>query len=169
MKKNILIIASVVAAFFVTSCTQTYNLTEDNTHLLNVASSAYTLPTVAELQVTPTKISFQMTYNNNLSLKDISAFSESPKVQYMVKLTLNKAAAKYDADIIVAPNYSIATSEDYRKVTVTITGYPATYTNFRTATAADMEIIKGGNSGSEVVPCSASSINDRSWNEFYAR
>ena len=169
MRKSLLIIAVAAMAMLTASCNQTYNLTEDNTRLLGVASSAYTLPTVAELQVTSTKISFQMTFNNNLSLKDISGFSDSPKVQYMVKLTLNKAAQKYDADLIVAPNYSIATSEDYRKVTVSITGYPATYTNFRTATNADMELIKGGGNGTEVVPCSASSINDRSWNEFYAR
>ena len=170
MKKNILVLVAAIAALFATSCGTTYNITDNNTHLLSVASSAYTLPTVAELQVTATKISFQMTYKNNLSLKDIADFSASPKVQYMIKLTLNKAAEKYDADLIVAPNYSIATSEDYKNVTVSITGYPATYTNFRTATSADMEMIKNGTQkGTAVVPCSASSINDREWNEFYAR
>ncbi|MBQ4376734.1 MAG: hypothetical protein II793_03465 [Bacteroidales bacterium] len=168
MKKSILVLAIAAVAVMFASCGTTYNLTDNNTHLLTVASSAYTLPTVAELQVTPTKISFQMTYKNNLSLKDISEFSASPKVQYMIKLTLNKAAEKYDADLIVAPNYSIATSEDFKNVTVSITGYPANYANFRTATASDMEMIKNGG-GTTVVPCSASSINDREYNEFYAR
>ena len=169
MKKSIFALACVAVALLFASCSTSYNLSDNNTHLLTVASTAYTLPTVAELQVTPTKISFQMTYKNNLSLKDISEFSASPKVQYMIKLTLNKAAEKYDADLIVAPNYSIATSEDFKNVTVSITGYPATYANFRTATAADMEMIKNGTGGTSVVPCSASSINDREYNEFYAR
>ena len=167
MKKNILFF-SVAVVLFLASCSSSYNLAENNTKLLSVGSSAYTLPTVAELNVSATKISFQMTYQNNLSLKDISKFSDSPKVQYMIKLTMNKAAEKYEADVIVAPNYTIATSEDFKNVTITVTGYPATYTNFHTATATEMNLIKGGE-GSTVIPCSAASINDRGWNEFYAR
>ena len=171
MNRIFTIFCVAVIAFFVTSCSNTYNLTDNNTHLLTVASSAQTMPVVADLQVSNSKITFDMTFKNNLALRDISEFSASPKVQYMIKLTLNKAAEKYDADIIVAPNYNITTSEDFRSVTVSVTGYPATYANFRTATAEDVEIIKnaGTNEATAIVPCSAASINDRSWSEFYAR
>ena len=42
MKKSILVLACAVVALMFASCDTTYNLTDNNTHLLTVASSAYT-------------------------------------------------------------------------------------------------------------------------------
>ena len=88
---------------------------------------------------------------------------------YLQKLAVTQAAQKYDADIIVAPSYSITTSDDLKTVTVTVTGYPATYTNFRSATATDMEIISKNPENSMVVPCTSSTITEPTWNEKNTR
>ncbi len=169
MKRTIHLLLTAIIAMVAASCATSYNYTDNNTHLMSVSSTAHTLPIVADLDIQSSKIDFKMIFKNNLSLREIADFNASPKVQYMIKLTLNKAAEKYAADVIVAPNYSISTSEDFRSITVTITGFPATYSNFRTATAADMEMIKNGNTSTSLVPCSAASIYDRSESEYFVK
>lgn len=169
MKRTFFFALAAAMVALMSSCSTQYNLTDSQTNLLPVSSMAYTLPTVAELQVNESKVTFQMDFRNNMQLKDISDFSSSPKVQYMIKVALTKAAEKYAADIIVAPNYAIATSEDYRTITVTVTGYPATYTKFHTATPADMELLQKNTKASAVIPCTSSSIHNSEWSEFYAQ
>lgn len=51
-------------------------------------------------------------------------------------MALLNAAKKYDADTMVAALVSVDTNDDGNLV-ITITGYPARYTNFRKMTSAD--------------------------------
>lgn len=168
---NKLFVAVCAAAFGLlsVSCSSEFILTENNTRMLPVSSTAHTIPTVADLRVSTSKISHQVTVKNRYSLKDISNYGDSPKMVYLQKLAITQAAQKYDADVIVAPSYSISTSDDLKSITVTVTGYPATYTNFRPATPADMEMIANDPERSMIVPCAASSITDPSWSESYTR
>lgn len=52
---------------------------------------------------------------------------------------LRSALAAAQADVLVAPTYTI--ERDASNLTVTVTGYPATYKDFRNATAADLELL----------------------------
>ncbi|KWW30057.1 MAG: Uncharacterized protein AUK63_1103 [bacterium P3] len=169
MKKLFFAISVVTAGLWAASCSSSFNLTENNTRLLPVSSTAHTTPTVADLRVSSAKISHQVTVKNRFSLKDLSNYGDSPKMVYLQKLAATQAAQKYDADVIVAPSYSITTSDDFRTITVTVTGYPATYANFRPATPADMEMIAKDPERSMIVPCTSSSITDPSWSESYTR
>lgn len=169
MKKTLFALSVISLGLMAVSCSSTFNLSESNTRLLPVSSTAHTLPTIADLKVSSAKISHQVTVKNQFSLKEISSYGDSPKMVYLQKLAATQAAQKYDADVLIAPSYSITTSDDLKTVTVTVTGYPATYTNFRTATAEDMMMIKNDPNGSMVVPCTSSSITDPSWNESYTR
>ena len=169
MKKLFVVGVASLMGLFASSCGSTFSLTETSTRLLPVNSTAYTLPTVADLRVSSAKISHQVTVANHFSLKELSNTGDSPKMVYLQKLAVTQAAQKYDADIIVAPSYSITTSDDLKTVTVTVTGYPATYTNFRSATATDMEIISKNPENSMVVPCTSSTITEPTWNEKNTR
>lgn len=169
MKKLLFLIATATIGLFSTSCSSEYGITENNTRLMPVTSTAHTMPTVAELRVSSSKISHQVTVTNRFSLKDISNYGDSPKMVYLQKLALNQAAQKYDADVIVAPSYSITTSDDLKTITITVTGYPANYYNFHTATTEEMNIISNDPEHSMVVPCTSSSITDPSWSESYTR
>ena len=169
MKKCLFYVAALIAGVVLSSCSSSYGLVEKSTRLLPVNSSAHTIPTIADLQVSSMKISHQVNVKNTFSLKELSNFGESPKMVHLEKLAATEAAQKYEADVIVAPSYTIATSSDFKTLTITVTGYPANYTNFRSATAADMEIIKSNPDGSMVVPCTSSSITDPSWSQQYTR
>lgn len=169
MKRILYIIAVAAIGILSVSCSSEYGITENNTRLMPVNSTAHTLPTVAELRVSSSKISHQLSVKNTYSLKDIYNFGDSPKMVYLQKLALNQAAQKYDADVIVAPSYSITTSDDQKTITVTVTGYPANYYNFHTATTEEMNIISNDPEHSMVVPCTSSSITDPSWSESYTR
>ena len=170
MNKIFIAFAVATVGLLSVSCSSQYSgITENNTRLMPVTSTAHTMPTVAELRVSSAKISHQVTVANKYSFRDIADFGDSPKMVYLQKLALTQAAQKYDADIIVAPSYSITTSDDMKSITVTVTGYPANYVNFHTATAAEMDIINKDPEHSMVVPCTSSSITDPSWNESYTR
>ena len=169
MNKLFLALAVAFVGLMSVSCSSEVGLTENGTRLMPVTSTAHTMPTVAELRVSSSKISHQLNVKNHYTLKDISDFGDSPKMVYLKKLAVSQAAQKYDADLIVAPSYSITTSEDLKTITVTVTGYPANYVNFHTATAAEMDIISKDPEHSMVVPCTSSSITDPNWNETYIR
>lgn len=169
MKKTSLLIVSLIVSAVFTSCSSFYNLAEQNTRLLPVASTAHTIPTVADLSVSSVKITHQVTVNNNFSLKELSNFGDSPQIVYYEKLAANEAAQKYDADVIVAPSYVITTSDDHKSLIITVSGYPATYTNFRPATPVDMEMIKNETESNMIVPCTSSQITDPNWRQKYTR
>lgn len=169
MRKLFFAIAAVAFGMISVSCSSEFSITENNTRMMPVNSTAHTMPTVAELRVSSSKISHQVTVKNRYSLKEISNYGDSPKMVYLQKLALTQAAQKYDADVIVAPSYSITTSEDLKNITVTVTGYPANYINFHSATAEEMDIISKDPANSMVVPCTSSSITDPSWSESYTR
>ena len=169
MRKFFFILSAIAFGIGTTSCSSEYSLSENNTRLLPVTSTAHTIPTVADLVVSSEKISHKVTVKNRFSLKDLSNYGESPKMVYLQNLAATQAAQKYDADVLVAPSYSITTSDDLRTITITVTGYPATYANFRSATPADMEMIKNDPEKTMVVPCTSSSITDPSWSESYTQ
>lgn len=167
MRKLFITLTVAIVGLTFVSCTSGYSISENNTCIMPISSTAYTMPIIAELRVSSSKISHQVTVTNSYTLKDISNFGDSPEMVYLQKLALNQAAQKYDADIIIAPSYSIVTSDDLKTITVTVTGYPASYFNIHTATAEEMDIISKNPERNMIIPCTSSSILNPTWSENY--
>jgi len=133
------------------SCTTTETLYryDESTAVYTNPSLSPTLinPTIADLTITEKKVTESLTFDNNLTKADISS-ANSPVIEYMKNSVVSMTVKKYNADVIVAPIFDIKTSDNYMKITVTLSGYPANYKNFRNATKEDFELLK--NSSLEV-------------------
>ena len=57
------------------------------------------------------------------------------------KIALSKAAKIYDADLLVGTIIDVITN-DAGLLEITVSGYPAKYTNFRNATKTDIENVQ---------------------------
>ena len=118
-------------------------------------SETFIFPNVADLEVTPTKI----TYSQNFSTKKQMTASEFKKfreefnrqlnsgnepsfVKEWKSLVIANAAIKYQADEIVAPIFIITPNANKTEVEVKVTGYVGKYKNFRKATEKDINFLK---------------------------
>ncbi|MBO5957017.1 MAG: hypothetical protein J6Q39_05625 [Bacteroidales bacterium] len=133
----------LLVALFVTSCMPSSYLTyykydESTARYMNPAmTSGYITPTIADLNVSKTKISETETYKNTLTAKDMNSAENSPTIEYLKNYTVSKAVKKHNADVIVAPIFDIKTSDDFETIEVNVSGYPANFVNFRNVKAAD--------------------------------
>ena len=122
-------------------------------------SETFIFPNVADLEVTPTKI----TYSQNFSTKQQMTTSQHKKFEEEFKRQLNtgvepafvkqwkslviaNAAVKYQADEIVAPIFIITPNANKTEVEVKVTGYVGKYKNFRKATEKDINFLNTYNS-----------------------
>uniref|UniRef100_UPI004055BA52 hypothetical protein n=1 Tax=Alistipes sp. TaxID=1872444 RepID=UPI004055BA52 len=105
----------------------------NNTTLYNTATysqigvySPITTPIVADLDVSPTKITYYMTPSRTVA---------KAGMQNIINTAVREAlVANGNADVMIAMEYQIKTSQDGVTIeSVVITGYPARYTNFRNA------------------------------------
>ena len=124
--KHLIILCCIV---FISSCSD--KLRTVSTKTTDVFSTGILhKPVVADLEVENAKIEGQadMTDDTNIDvIKQEAVFN---------------ALKKVNADLLVEPRYI---SETYRgRTTVTVTGYPATYKNFRPMVDADTTTIKAG-------------------------
>ena len=133
----------LLVALFVTSCMSSSYLTyhkydESTARYMNPAmTSGYITPTIADLNVSKTKISETEIYKNTLTSEDMNSAENSPTIEYLKNYTVSKAVKKHNADVIVAPIFDIKTSEDGETIEVNISGYPVNFVNFRNVKAAD--------------------------------
>ncbi len=158
MKKIYFILILAVPVLFV-SCRSDeylYKYNESTARYLQPSMSGFVTPTTADLNVSPTRITHTETFANDLTEDDFKTSyswrsnneetsklvsNDSPTIQYMKNYTVGQAVRKYQADIIVGPIFEIKTSDNYETVSVTVSGYPASYINFRKTTDADIELI----------------------------
>ena len=133
----------LLIAIFMTSCMQPSYLTyykydESTARYMNPAMlPGYITPTIADLNVSKTKISETATYENTLTSKDMNSDKNSPTIEYLKNHTISQAVKKHNADVIVAPIFDIKTSDNYETIEVTVSGYPANFVNFRNVKASD--------------------------------
>jgi hypothetical protein len=71
-----------------------------------------------------------------------TASGRTSATETLKNVALVNAIRTANADVLVAPVYELETTGG--RTTVTVSGFPATYTNFRTATAADSSLIDAG-------------------------
>jgi hypothetical protein len=95
-------------------------------------------PVVVDLDVRETKVNGTATSPSGLG------------ENYIKSLAVADAVKKSNADILVEPMYEVITSNG--QTTVNVTGFPATYRNFRMMKEEDVPLIQAG--GSRVVSTS---------------
>lgn len=115
---------------------------ESSAYYLDVQGRGFVTPLISDISVGEQRITFVQEFANNLSEADANSLFTPAIVQYMKNYTLTQAAIANNADIIVSPLIDVKTSQDYTTITVTLTGYPARYTNFRNATKDDFETLR---------------------------
>lgn len=130
MTRNLFIIALAVMAL--TSCT-----TISNTAYTQGVDTKICNMTVADLEVDTVKA--MNTVSWNWSLLGCGSISDKKK-NAEGELLIEK-----DADILVEPQYVVNRRGIFRGGSLTVTGYPATYRNFRSMTQADAEMIATAN------------------------
>lgn len=141
MKRNILIVA-VVAATLCSSCitSKLNRYDEQSARYLSPSMSGFVTPVAVDLNVQSTQTSYTKTFENNMKIVDVTSPKSSNVINYMKSITMVEAAKEKGADVIVLPTFTINTSKDFKTVTVTVTGFAATYTNPRKATAQDVDL-----------------------------
>ena len=163
----IMLLLAATTAFAQNKTTKEYQMQvvgydEAITHSVDVVTSAHITPIVADLNVQQTRITHKEVFANNIRQIDVEhPRSEGSEISYIKNYTLTRAAKKYNADVIVAPTFEVSTSEDNKTVTVEVTGYPASYSNFRKATNADLDLIEHGYTTSRLTPSTKKSTSTR--------
>lgn len=94
-------------------------------------------PMIADMKIIDDKIYYTETeaFANYAVTGSIVSFIPEFK-----KVALSRAAGKYKADAIVGATVDVITNAQGR-LEITISGYPAKYTNFRNATSEDISLV----------------------------
>ena len=103
------------------------------------SQSVYTAPLMADLAVAKDRITYAERINQDitqLTITEVEALATREKETVMAN-----ALRANNADVLVAPIVSITTDTNNQLVIV-ITGYPASYKNFRNATEADKWMVE---------------------------
>lgn len=139
MRKNYYLLLTVVG-LLMASCSTTetlYRYDESTANYMSPKLSPMIItPTIADLQISNTKVVDSITYENRLSKNDILD-EKSPYIEYIKNNTICTLVRKHNADVIVSPTFTIKTSEDFERITVIVSGYTALYKNLRNVTIAD--------------------------------
>ena len=146
---TIAIVTSCSTTEYVTTST-TYDYRESSARLLEGNSNFIVTPTIADLEVSDTKITH----------KEKEAFAHFVVTRSVInniaaykRIALGKASKAYNADILLGAEIDVETIDNH--LVITVTGYPAVYKKFRNATEKDVELVRGvqeiRNSGSVIV------------------
>ena len=119
-----------------------YGYDEATASSISPVATAHTSPIVADLTVSSTRITHKEVFTNALTAEDLLNPDRSAEIKYLKSFTLTRAVKENKADILLVPVYEVSTSSDMKTITVEVSGYPASYTNFRKASTADLELIK---------------------------
>lgn len=126
MKKINLLVALSIA--FMTSCTTQHAITTKTADIYG--AGVIQKPVLADMEVKEEKISATI----NARGKSINDDLKNQAVAEAVK--------KSNADVLVEPRFE--STIQGRRITLTVTGYPATYKNFHTIKQDEVELLKAG-------------------------
>jgi hypothetical protein len=129
--KNILsVICLITIALCITSC-KSLKSTTNTAKTLNIyGSGVIQKPVIVELDVKQTKVTATATAKMGSAIEALKAEA--------VSIAIKNAGA----DVLVEPSYTVVSNS--RASTVTVTGFPATYKNFRDIKLEDVPLIKAG-------------------------
>lgn len=135
MKK--LFVYALVALSSVSCSTYTYTATSsmENTQarILNANASAYVTPLTVELDVS-SRVTDVWTLTKEEAESDMGG-----NLANIRSWAAYKSARKYDADVIVSPIFNITSNSAGDGYEVEVIGFPAKYTNWKSATKEDYE------------------------------
>lgn len=140
MKKLISLFVALLALCSVSlaqSRTQQVDYQESSVRNIEPEQSVVIAPLVADLQVISGRITYTekeafASYKVTLAIeKSIPAFKQ---------IALSRAAKAHNVDVIVGSVIDVITNQD-GFLEITVSGYPARYTNFRNATREDLELV----------------------------
>ena len=127
MKKLYLLLC--VLGLIAASCaTETSFYTHGRNHNLTVSTNV--TPMAADLDVSSERITFEANYTKKKNKHMDVNTAKSTAVADLL--------AKYNADVLVAPLAKV--TENKKNIHVVVSGYPATYTNFRKASTQELEM-----------------------------
>ena len=141
MKKSLFIVA---VAIVMTSCvaqnantTVTYAYQESSVRILEPEQSMLLSPVMADLEVSKYKV----THTEREAFVNVSITpAVIENIAEFKKIALSRAAKAHNADVLVGTIIDVATVN--KRLEITVSGYPAFYRNFRTATKEDAELVK---------------------------
>jgi hypothetical protein len=145
-KKLFLLVAVVMGSATLASAQKidrietTVEYMESSARYLEPSQIIMTTPLIADIEIIGSAIS----YTEVDAFKNYEVTEELTKmVPGFKQVALSRAARAHKADIIIGAMVDVITNEEGR-LEITITGYPARYTNFRNATNNDIDLVKKG-------------------------
>lgn len=124
------IVTGLVIVIVFASCSSTKSTTNTAKTLNIYGSGVIQKPVIVDLDVKQTKVT--ATVNGKLGSNIEALKAEAVSV----------AVKNAQADVLVEPTYTIVSNRGTS--TVTVSGFPATYKNFRDITLEDVPLIKAG-------------------------
>jgi len=129
MKISKLLTIVLVLSIFASSCGVSVMKTTTSKTLDIHGAGVVQNPVLVDLEVKETKVTGTAEgWNSSLEALKQNAIAD--------------AIAKTEADVLVDPKYQTETSNE--RITVTVTGFPATYKNFRPMKEEDIKLLEAG-------------------------
>ena len=121
---------SLIIVFMATSCSNMKSTTNTSKTLNIYGSGVIQKPVIVELEVKQAKVTATVSGKLGSNIETLKAEAVSVAVK------------NAQADVLVEPTYTIVSKGGTS--TVTVSGFPATYKNFRDITPEDVPLIKAG-------------------------
>ena len=128
MKKSLF--AFVALALLFSGCNSVYKLSTSTR--VDLARSVRYIPSVANLQVQPQRVTA------TAAVSEFGALNNDQMREFVVAKALETA----NADVLIAPQFTTEKGGDGKLASITVIGYPATFTSFRPLTTADAPFAK---------------------------
>lgn len=138
MKKVFFFLIGLLACVSVQAQKTTTKVQETQARLLDVTSNAYVHPLTVELKVDQAK----GRVHDNWKLSKEEVESMHGDLANIRSYGVFKSSQKHNCDVIVAATFNFQTAEDGNGFVLEVVGYPASFTKWATATAADYEWIR---------------------------
>lgn len=119
-----------------------FEMQESQARVLDVNPSTYVKPVIAELSVDTSKGRLHDTWTldaNELAARIIKD-DDKATLQNLRTYAVYKSAEKSNCDVVIAATFDIRITDE--GASITVIGYPANFTNWKTGTVADYEWIK---------------------------
>ena len=111
------------------SCNSSYKLSTSSR--VDLKKNISYIPTLANMQVQSERVSATITIDE---LKGLSAEQGKQTV-------VAKALEKVNADVLIAPKFTTNKGDDGKMVSITVCGYPASFSSFRPLTTTDYPFV----------------------------
>lgn len=131
MRKHLIFgVAIAAVTLMFTACGGSTRMTKATSSRLDFAKSVRCLPSLASLEVNPTRVSATAFAN------ELESLNKEEQRQAVVA----KALATVNADVLLAPQFSTAKGEDGKLASISVIGYAATIKSFRPMKVADLYV-----------------------------